>query len=749
MLAGTFLTALVGIYVFPYNWSFNFAMTFGSILAATDPVAVSALMNEVGAPPRLKIHVSGESMLNDGSAVVLFTIFSGMVLSDIGQDIGRSDLGEVVDVGKAFVIFFQMSLGGAAIGIAFGLCLLYLLQILSNRLGKEENVIQVTATVGIAYLTFFVSEIVAKCSGVIAVVMCGITVRAFGSHNINDGHMMENFWSLLEHLLNSLLFALGGVVWGETIAIGSFTATDWGYLFLLYILLQVIRFFLMFAFYPVFSRIGLGSKVKEAVFLSFGGLRGAVGIALAISLTEEVWQVTEQGKDKIADDAHKLFGMVGGVAFLTLFINGTLCGPLIRKMGLTRSSKIRQQVVKHYLGTARHHILEDFIHLMTRSRFFSVDFSVVNHHVEILEGLTIAELDDAVQWNKEHVPSREYREPYIGKIIPFLTRPSNDEMNGSTNTATRRQTLLSQADREKGLMRSIIHHTFNEPTNRGPARRSQIAHNIPDMTAVELRHMFIECIRAAYQSQVEKGVLDGRGFLDYGLFQSLEFADDEVSDGKPLNDWSHVPFSGSKMMAPADGVNYVMHKMKISCCGLGKWSTRHANATKVQAAMCFIGAHQYAQQTWIAEFNESEEFGMEQNAVLRESEAQVAKVKEFLESFDESEVQHIVSHFTCTILLNKTARFIENLCSQGLLYPREIHGCIDDIQEALNDVRHCTTCKHSGELTTEETKALVSHPSFIEKIKKYTHVRDAFVYHGENDDLNVLVEQAEKNASAT
>lgn len=69
VLAGTCLTALIGYYVLPYGWSWSFCMVFGSILSATDPVAVSALLNEVGAPPRLKMHISGESLLNDGSAI--------------------------------------------------------------------------------------------------------------------------------------------------------------------------------------------------------------------------------------------------------------------------------------------------------------------------------------------------------------------------------------------------------------------------------------------------------------------------------------------------------------------------------------------------------------------------------------------------------------------------------------------------------------------------------------------------------
>jgi NhaP-type Na+/H+ or K+/H+ antiporter len=63
VLAGTCLVALIGWGVFPYGWSWALSMTFGAILAATDPVAVSALLNEVGAPPRLKMHVSGEILV--------------------------------------------------------------------------------------------------------------------------------------------------------------------------------------------------------------------------------------------------------------------------------------------------------------------------------------------------------------------------------------------------------------------------------------------------------------------------------------------------------------------------------------------------------------------------------------------------------------------------------------------------------------------------------------------------------------
>lgn len=86
VLAGSVLTALVVYYIFPYDWSFSLCMTMGSILSATDTVAVAVLMNQLGASPRLKVHVSGESLLNDGSVLVFYSIFSLKFLYELGVE---------------------------------------------------------------------------------------------------------------------------------------------------------------------------------------------------------------------------------------------------------------------------------------------------------------------------------------------------------------------------------------------------------------------------------------------------------------------------------------------------------------------------------------------------------------------------------------------------------------------------------------------------------------------------------------
>lgn len=109
-------------------------------------------------------------------------------------------------------------------------------------------------------------------SGIIATVSCGVTVSALGSTLINDPEMMNSFWILVEQLLNTLLFTLAGAVWGGVIgdAAGStWNGKDWGYMILVYVMVNIIRFFLIGAFYPIFSRLGLGSSWQEATFLAY------------------------------------------------------------------------------------------------------------------------------------------------------------------------------------------------------------------------------------------------------------------------------------------------------------------------------------------------------------------------------------------------------------------------------------------------------------------------------------------------
>lgn len=148
------------------------------------------------------MHIGGEALLNDGAAIVFFSIFSARYL----YELGIPGVGENIDLARGVSIFFQKSFGGFAVGIIFGSALLFILTRLNHRFSREENVVEVLSTLAIAYIGYYVAdEPVLETSGVIATLTAGLLVKFLGRAVINDAKLLDDFWTLLEHLLNTIL----------------------------------------------------------------------------------------------------------------------------------------------------------------------------------------------------------------------------------------------------------------------------------------------------------------------------------------------------------------------------------------------------------------------------------------------------------------------------------------------------------------------------------------------------------------
>jgi hypothetical protein len=196
VLIGTVMTAAVCVYMLPYGWPVSAAATLGAILASTDPIAVGSVLKTSGASPRLVLHISGESLLNDGSAIVFFTLFSRMYYGEMGI------LAEGIDditVANGFSLFFRMSLGGTAMGLVFGFGLLGILWQLDRKLEREFDVLQVVSGLATAYLCFWVCDQILTMSGIAACVTLGIVVNCYGRGMINDAKLMGNYLSLVRY----------------------------------------------------------------------------------------------------------------------------------------------------------------------------------------------------------------------------------------------------------------------------------------------------------------------------------------------------------------------------------------------------------------------------------------------------------------------------------------------------------------------------------------------------------------------
>ncbi|PRW60756.1 sodium hydrogen exchanger isoform A [Chlorella sorokiniana] len=313
---GTFINAvlitIVGRFVMPYSWSWSEAGLLGSILSATDPVAVTALMSAVGASERLQTVIAGESLVNDGVAFVLFEIAE------------QWQAGDRLTAGSVIGFTFKASFGGAGMGIAFGLAASLLLSLMFDNPVGELWVIVVAA-----YSLFMVTDEILGLSAMLALVACGMVVIAFGRAFISPRAQpfCRHWWRWADWTANTLIFFLSGaLIASEVYKSSTLVGKDWGWAVALWALLLAIRAAGITLLYPLTSRLGYGMNWRDAIIVTWAGLRGAVGLVLALSVRNS----EDLGSQEFRE---RLFFFVSLQALLTVVLQGTTMQPLLRVLG--------------------------------------------------------------------------------------------------------------------------------------------------------------------------------------------------------------------------------------------------------------------------------------------------------------------------------------------------------------------------------------------------------------------------------
>lgn len=324
------LTAVVAIFVMYPDWDLSTGITFGAMLSATDPVAVVALLHELGAAKQLALLIEGESLFNDGSALVVFIVFLDFMS---GEEPVRTE-------GETVGFFLRLSLGGIAFGWFMGEVMVRVLK--ATRL---DIMTQITVTIVSAYLTFIIAENeVFHVSGVLAVVCAGLVMAAHGFQHVRHRETLKHFWETIEYLANTVIFIVAGVImyvkgfsqFGSGTE-GSIDAYDIAMLGVLYVSLMVIRTIVMFLMWPCLRQMGYSFSAKFLIVISYSGLRGAVGLVLGLIV---------QNDERIGQDIRGRFLFhMAGIAFLTLAINGTTTGLLLSCLGLSGASPARARML--------------------------------------------------------------------------------------------------------------------------------------------------------------------------------------------------------------------------------------------------------------------------------------------------------------------------------------------------------------------------------------------------------------------
>ncbi|HET6371173.1 MAG TPA: Na+/H+ antiporter [Nitrospiria bacterium] len=314
------------------------ALVFGALIAATDPVAVVALFRTLGAPKRLGIIVEGESLFNDGTAIVVFNVMLAAALPAAlsgGAHAGSSTwVGGIVD-------FFRVSAGGIAVGVGLG----WLTAMLIARL--DDYLIETTLTTVLAFGSYILAERM-HFSGVLAVVSAGIINGNIGPRGMSPTTriVLFNFWEYLAFVANSLVFLLIGLDVNIRQIVANPKAI--GVAVLAVVVSRALT---------VYGITGLTNFGREKLswayqhILFWGGLRGAVSLALVLSLPTAL-----PGRDLLRV-------MAFGVVLFTLLAQGTTMQLLMRRLGLVRSdeAKLEYERLSGRLmasRAARHRLME-------------------------------------------------------------------------------------------------------------------------------------------------------------------------------------------------------------------------------------------------------------------------------------------------------------------------------------------------------------------------------------------------------
>ena len=301
--------------VFPFDFSWAFCMMVGSILAATDPVAVVAILKEVGASKVLGHLIEGESLVNDGTAIVVFNVFLAIAK------------GEHLSFGDVMKDLITQPILSVITGVVIGeLCLIWL------RNSHKDHLVDITITLFAGYISFMLAEIVIKCSGVLAVVVLGWYLSAKGRTFFkgNIQHSMHHFWEVLTYAANTIVFILAGFLIVADILLGELDikASDLGWGILLYLCLNIIRFVVTAMLFPWMNYYkGHVLSMRETFIAIWSGLRGAVGLALALVVLEDDAHFTkrERGLTLV---------MVSAAVIGTLLINASSAAAMLRIVGL-------------------------------------------------------------------------------------------------------------------------------------------------------------------------------------------------------------------------------------------------------------------------------------------------------------------------------------------------------------------------------------------------------------------------------
>jgi CPA1 family monovalent cation:H+ antiporter len=309
-------------------------LLLGTIVSTTDTAAVVNVFREVGAPKRLSTIVNGEALFNDAAAIAMFSI----MLEMLTRGTSISALRAVSDFAVALI-------GGVAFGYLMARICCWLISMLKDTVTTE-----VTLTIAFAYFTFVVGSQILNVSGVVATVTLAIAVGAYGRTRVSPGswESLHKVWEHLEFWGTSLIFVTSAMYVPRTLRV--FDWQDVVTVAVVFVAALASRAVVIWGMMPTFSALGASRPLSHSykIVLWWGGVRGAVTIALALATT---------ATDGVPQPVQHMIASAGvGYVIASLVLNGLTLRPLMNMLRLDRLSEHERTLRNRVLRLARRRI---------------------------------------------------------------------------------------------------------------------------------------------------------------------------------------------------------------------------------------------------------------------------------------------------------------------------------------------------------------------------------------------------------
>ena len=451
-------------------------MTYSSVLAAVDPVAVLAIFQEIGVNMSLYFLVFGESLLNDGVTVVLYNTM--ILLNDVDEGNEDATLDHTRYI-LAVLSFFTVVLGGLAIGIILGMISSFIV-----KFARHARVIEPLVILVVAYFSYILAETI-HWSGIISLIGCGLAQRRYAFLNISKKSHTTVKYSVktLSTFSDCIIFLYLGIV---TFSEKQKHQWHWELVIWTIVLCTLFRFVGVVIFTGILNTTRVYKiSLKEQFIIGYGGLRGAVGFSLAATLND--------------DYVFKNIFITATLAmvYFTVFIQGSTMKFFVRKLNIKTKNESPKQIF-------------DYIHDRTTDQIMAGIESILGgfHGHMCIEKMK--NFDDRytkkmlIHRKAEHDMTLRFQQIALDEHYARLYGPSvlvhQNKVNlilrpeslvtltleEGANEGIRRPASLTNGNSKPDITRKLLLEAFHDPNARGKLKRSRRMSVHPDVMCQQI-----------------------------------------------------------------------------------------------------------------------------------------------------------------------------------------------------------------------------------------------------------------------